>query len=498
MKVRILSRFPTLTALIAGGLLPLAYAPHHYFWLAILSPALLLYLWQSSSPKKAFLLGFAFGLGMWGVGVSWVFVSIHDFGNTSVPLALFITSLLVLLYAFITATQGYCLKRFFKGNRTLLWLIGFPSLWVLFEWFRAWFLTGFPWLFLGYTQLDTPLGGLAPLLSVYGVSLAVAITAGAIVALSLGNKKIKLISLGIVVVLWAGGEYSRRINWTTPRDKLFSVSMVQANISPFDKFTHSNPILAAEQNYDKPSSKQWGKDLILWPESAILYPLPDVKPYLDKLNDLAKVKGTTLITGILTALDEKDYYNSMIALGAGNGVYHKRHLLPFGDFLPFETYLRGLISFFNIPLSSFIPGPDKQPDMHIDGLSVAPLICYEIAFPELVRESVQNKDVIVTLSEDGWFGKSWGPYQHLQIAEMRALETGRYVLRSTTSGLTAIIDPKGKVEKMAPPFTTAVLEGSFYKMTGDTPWMKLGGSLPLMLVLLACFLLPGRLTIQKK
>lgn len=487
-----------LIAFLAGASLPLAFAPHHFWFLAIVSPALLLWVWQNYylTPGKLFSTGFIYGIGMFGVGVSWVFVSIHDYGNTNIPLAVGITSLLIILLALFIGLQGYLLKYLFKGSLRAFYLMGFPSIWVLLEWLRGWLFTGFPWLYLGYTQINTPLAGYAPILSVYGVSFAVALSSGILIALIRETTKIKCLMVFMLALLWCSGFYLKTFNYAVPLPKTYAASLIQGNIKPFDKFTQQKPILSVEKTYGILTQATWGSDLILWPEGAIPLPLPYSETFVNQLSTVATIHGSTLITGVLTVNQKGQYFNSLIALGNGHGTYHKQHLLPFGDFVPFENILRGTIDFFNLPMSSFIEGPSQQSLISAGDLLLNPLICYEIVFPTLVRNTLRNANVIINLSEDGWFGNSWGPHQHLQIAQMRALETERYVLRATTSGISAIINTKGALVQIAPQFEAIALKGSFQAMTGNTPWVKIG-PWPFLCFLIACFTLP-RLAMKKK
>ncbi len=480
---------PFFYSIIAGALLPLAFAPHPFWPLALLSPAMLLLLWDFN-PKQGFWLGFGYGLGMFGVGVSWVFVSIHRFGNTEIPLAIVITALLVVLLALFLASQGYVLLRFFRRKGAAFYLLGFPSSWVFFEWIRSWAFTGFPWLYLGYTQLETPLSSYAPLGSVYLVSFMVALSSGCLLYLVKQHHKSGIF---LLVLIWGGGIILQQVHYTEATDSPYRVSLIQGNIAPLDKFSEKDPLGITEAVYGKLTAPLFASsDLILWPESALPLPLPYSADYLSKLDHIAKKEKTTLITGIQVINEKQEYYNSLIALGNGTGLYHKHHLLPYGDYLPFEQYLRGLINFFDLPMSSFKPGPQNQPLLHAGKLNIVPLICYEIAFPELIRTTLRDGNVIITLTEDGWFGDSWGPHQHLQIARMRALETGRYVLRATTSGITAIIDPKGKISASIPQFQATVLRGTFQAMTQDTPWVKIG-LWPLLSLLLLSFIISSYL-----
>lgn len=486
-----------LVAFISGALLPLAFAPFDFWPIAILSPLTLLMLWNRASPLKACFLGGSFGLGLFGVGISWVFVSIHRYGNTIIPVAIFITFLLVAICAAYIALQGYLLKRFFNKSNATLWLIGFPCSWVLIEWFRGWLFTGFPWLYLGYSQLNTPLAGFAPILGVYGISFVLALIAGLCVNFYYAKKISKILSFILISSIFFAGFMLQKIQWTTAMGNPTTVSMIQGNIGPLDKFTQADPIDATDKIYGKLTQTVLNSSLILWPESAIPLPYPHSKEYIKKLNKLAAKHKTTLITGMQFINEKGEYFNSLIALGNGRGIYHKHHLVPFGDFVPFEYLLRGLVNFFDLPMSSFMSGPAEQKLITAGALTLDPLICYEIAFPELVRETLRNANAIITLSEDGWFGESFGPHQHLQIARMRALENGRYVLRSTTSGITAIIDDKGQITKKIPAFEASILTGTFQAMTGSTPWTKIG-QWPILALLLGLFLTPMVLNILTK
>lgn len=500
-----------IVALFAGALLPLAFAPHHIGFLGLLSPALLAGLWYlSPSPIRAFNLGFCYGLGLFTTGVSWVYVSIHHYGNTSPPLAILITGLFVCILALYPAFQGYLLKKLYKApSATLFFLFGFPSCFVLFEVLRGWLFSGFPWLYLGYTQLDTVLGNYAPLLGVYGVSWMLAVSAGALgliwtkARIRSTQRRVPIcIGISVLILIWGvGGGLLSKKTWTTPTGPLQSFSLIQGNVCPLDKFTAANPIEAVEALYGRLTEKEWGTDIIVWPENAIPLPLPYSKPYVEKLNREAKEANTTLITGIQTLHPTypTQYYNSMIALGLGSGIYHKLKLVPFGEFLPFDQKLRGLIHFFDIPMSNFTKGPLKQDLLYINSKNtiIAPLICYEIAYPEIVQKMASKANFLINISEDGWFGTSWGPYQHLEIARMRAKETGRMLLRATTCGISALIDSKGNIISRSPQFQIFVLKGTVQGYKGETPWVKIG-LWPIMSVLLSLFLLGSYLSRTRK
>lgn len=481
---------PSLLAFFAGAALPLAFAPHHIWFIALLSPSILARLWFQASPFYAFRLGFCFGLGMFGVGVSWVYVSIHHYGNTAPPLAILITGLFVFTLACYPALQGYLVKKLYKNpSAKIFYLLAFPSSWVLFEWLRGWLFSGFPWLYLGYTQLDTFLGNYAPILSVYGASWMLLLSGGCFIILLCKNYRLsKSFILFCLMFIWIVGFGLRFIDWTSPKGSTQTVSLVQGNVDPLHKFAQHNPIEATEMLYGHLTNNAWRSDIIIWPENAIPLPLPYSQAYIDTLNARAKASDATLITGIQHKLTADQYYNSLIIVGMDQGIYHKQKLVPFGEFLPFESQLRGLIHFFDIPMSNFIPGPSNQPLLYVNNLILAPLICYEIAYPELTRTAVKGTNAIINISEDGWFGTSWGPHQHLQIAQMRAKETGRMLIRATTSGISAVIDTKGEIIERSHQFQAMVLYGTLQGFIGNTPWMIIG-LWPILIFLLTIFLI---------
>jgi apolipoprotein N-acyltransferase len=222
----------------------------------------------------------------------------------------------------------------------------------------------------------------------------------------------------------------------------------------------------------------WDADLILWPETAIPIPQDQAGSLIEHIAGRLGDHGT-LITGIpwygfSDRREDFTFHNSIMAIGNGEGIYHKQKLVPFGEYVPLEGLLRGLIGFFDLPMSSFTPGPAHQPPLRANGLKVMPFICYEVAYPDFVAFNSRHSDLLLTISNDGWFGDSIGPLQHLQMARMRALETGRYLLRGTNNGVTAIIDHKGRIRQRIPQFERATLVGQVRTATGSTPYMQTG------------------------
>ncbi|HKK05884.1 MAG TPA: apolipoprotein N-acyltransferase [Gammaproteobacteria bacterium] len=478
-----------LWALLAGGVVPLAFAPFEYFPLAVLAPALLFALWRGAAPRRALGLGFVFGLGQFGVGVSWVFVAIHDFGYSGVAVASIITGLFVALLALFPALLGYglagALRRAERSGRgvgeAVVFLLLMPAGWTLAEWVRGWFLTGFPWLDLGYSQIDAPLAGLAPVFGVYGVSWAAAFTAGLLVwmATALGRRQWRVLVPGVLglALLWAGAAALMRVEWTHPVGQPLRVSLIQGNVAQETKW---DPLAVAHRVnvYGTLTRQHWDSDLIVWPENAMTDYYRRLAPgFLDGLAAEARAHDTDIVLGVpVTDPATGRYYAAMVSLGRTPGVYRKRHLVPFGEYVPLQSVLRGLIAFFDLPMSSFSPGPADQPLLHAAGQPLAVSICYEDAFGELVRGDLPQATLLVNGSNNAWYGDSLAPAQHLEIGRMRALETGRDLAGATTNGISALVNYRGRILARSPQFRRTVLTGRLQPRSGATPYVWWGNS----------------------
>jgi apolipoprotein N-acyltransferase len=522
----------SLFLLFCGAILPLSFAPFNNWVLAIVAVLGLMFALEHASKKQAAWRGLVFGLGFFGVGASWIYVSIHTFGGTNQFLSGVITFLFVIILAGFISLQAYLLKLFYPGKsgksgklkcgtqQVLFALVGMPTMWVVSEWFRSWFLTGFPWLYLGYSETSGPLRAWAPVIGVYGISFLLVFTSGALfIGLKMAGSAIRqrsplsgkdwllLLGLGLLVAgIWGAPRWLQHKSFTTTADNnKITVALLQGNIAPNDKFLLHDPINTIDSLYGAMTRENLDANVIVWPENALPVPQQEARPYLKLLATLAAENKVAILLGNPEIADQYHYYNSLVALApkpdAPMSVYHKQRLVPFGDYLPFENWLRGLINFFDLPMSSFISGHTASV-IDIGYSKIMPLICYEIAFPSAILQKFKTNnnnheiagdahvapaDVLLTISEDGWFGNSFGPYQHLQIAQMRALETGRYVLRATTSGISAIIKPDGSIQASAPQFTPYVLRDYYYNMQGSTPIMRFG-VLPLILLNIVVFL----------
>ena len=461
-------------AVLAGALLPFSFAPFGLFPLGFLAPMALYLLWEEATPRRALRDGYWFGLAFFGIGVSWVFISIHDMGHVSLWLAGVITALFVAFLALFPALQGYVSARFSPGNRFISALLIFPSLWVAFEVLRGWVFTGFPWLYLGYSQMDAPLRGLAPIIGVMGVSFVTALTGGLLLVCWRAPDWLRRVGwLLALALLWGGAALLGRWSWTTPSGEPITVSLIQVAI-PQEVRWQVEERQASIRRYVELTQQHWDARLIVWPENALTVFYHEASDFLDTLTKEAQSHGTELLIG-LPYLDPAtlQYYNALVALPAGK-FYFKHHLVPFTEFLPFKGLLNPLVHFFQIPMSGFSHGAPHQAPLQLAGHRVGLSICYDAAFPQEIAEALPTAEFLINVSNDGWFGRSLAPYQNLQMAQMRALETGRWLLRGTNTGISAVIGPDGRILAQSPLFQDAVLTSHVQPMAGITPYVRWG------------------------
>ena len=464
-----------LLLLLAGALFPLALAPFFWWPLGLVSLAVLMAALQHShSPRQAFVYTWLFSFAKFAVGVSWIYVSINRFGGTPAPLAVFMVALFAGFLAIFPALV-FALRQRLLGQ-TLAWLT-LPVFWFLYEFLRGNFLTGFPWLFAGDAHLHSWLAGWAPIIGSYGISVLLVLSVTLL--LEVWQRRCYALLAGLLV--WPAGALLQPLEWTHITGSL-NVSAVQGNIPQNLKWRPEMMDPTIGIYYDQ-TSQHWDSDLILWPETAVTKLLDQFRPAMNEIAAEALEHNTTVITGIAYRYPRGhelagEFHNSIVAFGAGAGIYHKQQLVPFGEFVPFEQQIRGLIPFFDLEMSSFRHGPADQPLLKAakgeDTFLVAPFICYEIAYPQLVSRMAQQADFLVTVSNDAWFGDSLGPKQHMALAQMRALETGRWLLRATNTGITALVDHKGRLLERLPYEQRGTLSGSAEMRHGSTPYMQLG------------------------
>jgi apolipoprotein N-acyltransferase len=468
----------------AGAALALAFAPVSLVPLAVLCPAVLFLLWQDTTPRSAAWRGFLFTGGTFLAGTYWLYHSIHLVGGAPLWIAAFLMLGLVAIMGSYTAALGYAVARWGAASGARRWLLLLPAGWVLVEWFRGWFLSGFPWLALGYTQLDTPFAGFAPLAGVYGTSLAVALVAGALVALLLGERAARVAAAATIAAVGIGAVALGRIEWTEVRGTRIDVALVQGAVPQSMKWEPGQRERTLEL-YARLTMPHLGAGIIVWPEAALPALESDLRDYLETLRATARAQGSDVVMGLLRRdRTTGAFHNSMVALGATEQWYDKRRLVPFGEFFPVPAAVRDWLRLMNLPYSDFVPGAREQAPLEAGGESLAPTICYEDAYASEQLALVRRSTLLVNVTNDAWFGDSTAPHQHLDISRMRSLETGRPMLRATNDGVTALIAHDGSLLGTLPQFQPGVLTGTVEPRTGLTPYARLGNVPVLVLVAL--------------
>ncbi|MFA7269759.1 MAG: apolipoprotein N-acyltransferase [Sterolibacterium sp.] len=469
-------------ALLLGALTVCGFAPLHLFPLPLATMALLFVLWrQAGTLRQAVRIGWLWGCGCFLGGVSWIYISMHDVGGMPAPLAAAATFLFCAFLALFPALAGWLFKRWQSGSRwrDILLLAG---IWTLSEWLRGWLFSGFPWLTLGYSQgPPSPLAGFAPVLGVYGIGF---IVAGLAALLAYAWQR--LAAWAMLLGALACGYLLQQVAWTHPVGAPLTVSLLQGNISQDSKWDLER-LQDSLDTYAR-LAREHPAQLVVMPETALPMFLDDVpNEYLDGL----LASGPTLFgVAVVSRASGKpeSYANAAVAMPAAGKfqVYAKSHLVPFGEFVPlgFDWFM----ALLRMPMSDFSPGPPHQPPLAIAGQQVAPNICYEDLFGEEILRALPQATLLINLSNTAWFGDSLAQPQHLQIAQLRALETGRYMLRATNTGMTAVVRPDGVVAAALPAFTVDALTAEVSGYAGTTPFAYWGNTLVLLLA--ACALLP--------
>jgi apolipoprotein N-acyltransferase len=468
--------------LLPGAASVFGFAPFYYYPVAVLMLAVLFAGWQRATPGQAARRGYFFGLGLFLAGVSWVYVSLHDFGGMPLPLALLATFLFCAFLALFPAAAGYLTCRISPAPARRLLLLA-PAAWALAEWLRGLIFTGFPWLSFGYSQVPgSPLVSFAPLLGVYGVSWLAALCAGSLVLLRARPR----LAAPLLVVLLAAGVALHPVAWTHPEGAPVQVRLIQGNIPQEMKW---DPQQAAKtlQIYLQ-MVQDSHEPLVILPETALPLFNDQLPPaYLNALAQPVRARHGDLLYGV----PERDgpgmqahYYNSVVSIGtAPSQHYRKQHLVPFGEYVP--PAFGWVLKILHIPLSDFSRGGVTQQPLAVAGQRVAVNICYEDAFGEEIIRQLPQATLLVNVSNDAWFGHSFAAWQQLQMSQMRALETGRYALRATNTGMTAIIDPKGRLVRLLPADVRGALTGTAQGYAGATPYVRWGNGAILVLALLA-------------
>lgn len=508
MRTALNSRLSPWLALLAGVVNVLAFAPFAIWPLQILTLAWLLrqLAHNPAGPQhrwpRLLLTAWLYGFGWAACGLHWLYISMHDYGGMAGPIAALAVALLaayLALYAAAAAALASWLRQRWQASEACQLVLIMPACWALSEWLRGWMFTGFPWLTSGYAHNISPLAGFAPVLGVYGVAWISALIAGCLALLSLSRPartplRARAWPLALVVLLAGSGMALHAVNWTQPVGQPISVRLLQGNIPQELKF--SNETLLSSLILYEDMIRSAPADLIAIPETAVPLPPEQLPPdYLAQLIRFSQTSGSHLALGILLADGPSQYANSMLGISSAVASpayrYDKHHLVPFGEFIPFG--FRWFVDLMHIPLGDLTRGQPLQAPWAVKQQWVLPNICYEDLFGEEIAAQLgaayyrkqPQASILLNLSNIAWFGDSIALPQHLQISQMRTLETGRPMLRATNTGTTAVISPKGQVLATLTPYTRGQLSAPVQGYQGQTPYILLGNRLMLALTLAA-------------
>ena len=476
---------------LAGALFLLAFAPFDVSILAAVSIGYLFIICLTQPPKIVVQCFFCFGLVLFVSGLYWLYISIHMVSGGPIWLAILLIAILSVFMALYYALAGYLISLSYTTfqSQSLTLLIIAPAIWGLIEWLRGWFLSGFPWFSVGYSQINSYLSNWAPIGGVYMVSWICGICAGLLALIYLGNRQQSYKGVGALIAIILVSIFLGMFSWTQSTGEKLTVSLVQGGIQQERKWL-PNEFRKTLDLYKSSLKDSNSSSIVVWPEVAIPGIGKNLEPYLDDLNEVVKENQIQLLLfGILTS-DEASgtIRNSMMAIGSSDVVYHKRHLLPFGEYFPVPDAVRSWLQTMGLPNRDIGRGKDIQGMPKLGNIIIAPSICYEDIFGSELLGYFPEANLLVNITNNAWFGKSFASEQHFQMSRMRAIETGRYLIRATNTGVTAIVGPKGNVSKRAESFKYSLLLGTYEPMVGSTPYIKYGNSLIVILMILSIFL----------
>jgi len=485
---KVLTRRPLLSGFLLGLSVPFAFAPFYWFWLMPCALAGLFVIQYRLPVRLAIKSGFVFGFAAFGVGASWVYVSLHTFGGMPMLLAGFCVVVFVGILSLYPALAALLYNRISHSNIHIQLLCIMPAFWVLIEVLRNYLFGGFPWLETGYSQSGIFLDVYAAITGVHGLSLIVAIQAGCLASICLCKAKNCLIPVVILMMIIIGGKVLSWHDWTQPRGDTINVAMVQSVIPIETKWNPEKRKYILDK-YFRLSSQFNDAELIIWPEAAIASSLDQLDA--DFFEQLQRLNKPLLAGFVERGYGEKinDSYNAAVLFAEEPDIYRKRHLVPFGEYMPLRFMLDPITHYLNIPNSSMSPWNEYQSPMYFADHRLGIGICFEEAFPADMRNIAKDADVLINLSEDAWFGRSLGPHQRLQMAQIRAIETGRPSLRSSNTALTSLIDHKGRIVKITKSHVEEVLQVIVQPRQGLTPYMRYGDFLVFLILAVMC--LPG-------
>ncbi len=479
-----------LFALVAGLMLPMAFAPFELYFFAPLSLAVLFFLWRFVPPGVAALRGGIFGVGVFSSGLYWLFNTFHEFASVSAPIA-FIALLLFIIYlALFPALCGYLVNRFSSDSDIPRLLLIYPALWTLLEWARGEWPVDFPWLQVGYAAINTPIASLAPIGGVFLVSWVTALLAGIICYGITANQGRFAMSIVFVCITYFGLGWFER-EWVKQADEPLQITIIQGNVLQETKWDpeYRKQIIERYKSLTQINEEDQKTDVVIWPETAIpAYRAPLEDTFLKDIEDLMRSINADLLTGISDYnLVSHASYNSAMVVSDAPAIYHKRRLVPFGEYIPLRPFLGPILALFGYQKADFQRGT-TAPVLSLANTLAGVSICYEILFGEGIRDSLPASTWLVNITNDAWFGDTIAPYQHFQMARMRAKESGRMLVRAANTGISGVVDSDGRVLQRSNLNEQAVINSKVYPMRGATPWVKYGDkpTLVLLLIVLLC------------
>lgn len=460
---------------LLGCATTLSFAPVAWFWLTPIVLLPLLLSWLTMSPRTATWHGLWYGAGLFLTGTYWLYHSVFVIGKAPLPVALLVMVCLVILMSLYYGAGAWTATKL-VARRPYRLLYVAPAVWVSAEWFRGWLLSGFPWMTLGYAQIDSPLSGFAPIFGVYGVSFALLIGVAAMFVALLRDTRKRLLVVSVAVAPWIVGALLLQLSWSHESGAPLLTTIVQGGV-PQDQKWLAQQRVNTLQLYRSSLSANPESDLIVWPEVALPAVIDQVEGYLKQVESTVSAREQTLLLGILErGSGEFEIFNSVLKLG-GNGrqVYRKQHLVPFGEYFPVPDFVRSWMRMLSLPNSDLKSGEARQaPLVTTQGTKLAIAICYEDAFAALQLHALPDAGILINVSNDAWFGDSIAPHQHLEIARMRALEVSRPVVRSTNDGISAFIGPNGEILASGPQFEFVSMTRNVTPQGGLTPFARVG------------------------
>ena len=464
-----------------------AFAPFSIKFLIFISYGYLIHLLISNN-NGVFWKVFCWGLGHWGLGMSWIIVSVYYYGETTIAMSSIIYILLVVILTLIFTSPLLILKSalsFTKINNNFFSVLFISSIFTISEFSRYFFLNGVPWLIPGNIFLDTISQNIYPIFGVTAASFFIYFICALFIVYS--NNKIFYVSAAILII---------SLLPFSPADETkdgIKVSIVQPASDPFLKY-EDNYYLKIEDNLNKLiDTVSKDSELVVLPEAELPYSQNSIR----FINFLKNTEISEKIILGVWKYDDAKLYNAIFS-PRYNEAYKKIHLVPFGEYIPFIEGLRGIINFFDLPMSNVSHGSQLQENIRIlDNISISSPICFDIAFPNTVRKMNKSSLLMINVSNDTWFGNSIGPYHHLSIARVRSIENNRYTIRATNDGISAIISNKGTIVTLLDKGKSGILEGNV-KLIKNSTFYSRNGHLFFIILSFIIVLIPFLKIIWKK